>query len=74
MSRYIIKRVISAIITLFLVATLTFFLMYLVPGGPFLAEKAPSPQTMKALEEKYGLDQPVGFQYTNYVKGFLKEI
>ena len=72
MSRYIIKRVISAIITLFLVATLTFFLMYLVPGGPFLAEKAPSPQTMKALEEKYGLDQPVGVQYTNYMKRLLK--
>jgi oligopeptide transport system permease protein len=46
--------------------------MYLVPGGPFLAEKAPSPQTMKALEEKYGLDQPVGVQYTNYMKRLLK--
>lgn len=55
-----------------MVATLTFFLMYLVPGGPFLAEKAPSPQTMKALEEKYGLDQPVGVQYTNYMKRLLK--
>ena len=42
-------------VTLFAVATLT-FLMYLVPGGPFLAEKAPSPQTLKALEQKYGLD------------------
>ncbi|HZK28430.1 MAG TPA: ABC transporter permease [Thermoclostridium sp.] len=72
MSRYIIKRVISAIITLFLVATFTFFLMYLVPGGPFLAEKAPSPQTLKALEEKYGLDQPVGIQYANYMKRLLK--
>lgn len=72
MSAYIIKRVISAIVTLFLVATLTFFLMYLVPGGPFLSEKAPSPQTLKALEEKYGLDQPIGIQYLNYMKRLIR--
>ena len=70
---YAIKRVFSAFVTLFVVATLTFFLMYLVPGGPFLAEKAPSPQTLKALEQKYGLDQPVTVQYGNYMKRlFLK--
>lgn len=72
MSAYIIKRVISAIVTLFLVATLTFFLMYLVPGGPFLSEKAPSPQTLKALEEKYGLDQPIGIQYLNYMERLIR--
>jgi len=72
MSGYIIKRVISAIVTLFLVATLTFFLMYLVPGGPFLSEKAPSQQTLKALEEKYGLDQPIGVQYLNYMKRLIR--
>lgn len=68
MGIYIVKRIISAVITLFLVATMTFFLMNLVPGGPFLAEKAPSEQTLKALEKKYGLDQPVGVQYVNYMK------
>lgn len=72
MSVYIIKRVISAIVTLFLVATLTFFLMYLVPGGPFLSEKAPSQQTLKALEEKYGLDKPIGIQYLNYMKRLIR--
>jgi len=72
MSAYIIKRVISAIVTLFLVATLTFFLMYLVPGGPFLSEKAPSQQTLKALEEKYGLDKPIGIQYLNYMKRLIR--
>ncbi len=73
MAVYAIKRVASALVTLFAVATLTFFLMYLVPGGPFLAEKAPSPQTLKALEQKYGLDQPVIVQYGNYMKRlFLK--
>lgn len=72
MASYIVKRMIAAVITVFLVATLTFFLMFLVPGGPFLAEKAPSPQTLEALEKKYGLDQPVHIQYVNYMKHLLK--
>ena len=46
--------------------------MYLVPGGPFLSEKAPSEQTLKALQEKYGLDQPVGIQYLNYMKRLIR--
>ncbi|NLN65179.1 MAG: ABC transporter permease [Clostridiaceae bacterium] len=68
MGAYAIKRIASAAVTLFVVATLTFFLMFLVPGGPFLSEKATTPQTLKALEQKYGLDQPVGVQYVNYMK------
>jgi oligopeptide transport system permease protein len=72
MGAYIVKRIASAIITLFIVSTVTFFLMFLVPGGPFLAEKAPSPQTLQALEKKYGLDKPVGVQYLNYMKGLIK--
>ncbi|NLZ38584.1 MAG: ABC transporter permease, partial [Firmicutes bacterium] len=56
MAQYIVKRIALAIITLFVVSTFTFFLMFLVPGGPFLSEKAPSPATLKALEEKYGLN------------------
>jgi len=71
MFAYIVKRLASAIVTSFLVATLTFFLMHLIPGGPFLAEKAPSPQTLKALQEKYGLDKPVGIQYLNYMKRLI---
>ena len=62
MGFYMVKRIASAVVTLFLVSTITFFLMYLVPGGPFPAEKAPTPATLKALEAKYGLDQPVGKQ------------
>lgn len=64
---YIIKRFFYAIATLFMVTTLTFFLMFLVPGGPFLAEKAPSQATLEALNEKYGLDEPVIVQYKNYL-------
>ena len=56
-----------SIFTLWLVATLTFALMFMVPGGPFLAEKTPSAATLEALNQKYGLDQPKIVQYKNYM-------
>lgn len=71
MIRYIVKRIAYGIMTLFIVMTLTFFLMQLIPGGPFLAEKAKSEATMKALNEKYGLDKPVPVQFKNYVVNVL---
>jgi len=46
--------------------------MFMVPGGPFLAEKSPSPATLEALNRKYGLDQPVIVQYKNYMLNLLK--
>ena len=58
--------------SLFIVATLTFFLMQAVPGGPFMSEKAISPQALAALESKYELDKPVVVQYKNYVLRALK--
>ena len=67
MIKYIIKRVGAAIITIFLVATITFFMMNLVPGGPFVAEKNISEQAQNALKEKFGLDKPLGEQYINYM-------
>jgi len=70
--KYIVKRVIMAVFTIWLVATITFFIMFLVPGGPFLAEKSPSPATLEALNRKYGLDQPVIVQYKNYMLNLLK--
>ena len=72
MGKYIVKRVIMAVFTIWLVATITFFIMFLVPGGPFLAEKSPSPATLEALNRKYGLDQPVIVQYKNYMLNLLK--
>ena len=71
MGKYIIKRLLLAIVTIFLVATLTFFLMNAVPGGPYEAEKAISPQAKAALEAKFGLDQPLGQQYITYMKNLL---
>jgi len=46
--------------------------MNMVPGGPFLAEKAPSEATLKALNEKYGLDKPLIVQYKNYMTKVIK--
>lgn len=60
-----------AVITIFVVATLTFFLMNAVPGGPYEAEKAISPAAKAALEAKFGLDQPLFKQYLTYMKNIL---
>lgn len=69
---YIVKRLTLAVITIFLIITITFFVMHEVPGGPFLSEKAPSPAVTAALEAKYGLDKPKSEQYITYLKGILK--
>ena len=71
MSKYVIKRLILAVLTVFVVATLTFFLMNAVPGGPYEAEKSISPQAKAALEAKFGLDQPLFRQYLTYLKNIL---
>lgn len=65
---YLIKRVVLAIVTIFLVVTITFFIMNFIPGGPFMSEKSVSESTMAALEAKFGLDKPLGEQYLNYLK------
>lgn len=72
MTRYILKRILLAIVTIWIVATLTFFLMNMIPGGPFLSEKAISPQATAALEAKYGLDKPLWQQYLTYMQGLLQ--
>ena len=71
MAKYVIKRVAMGIFSMFVVATLTFFIMNLVPGGPFVAEKSISAAAQQALEEKYGLDKPLGVQYLNYMNGLV---
>ena len=72
MAKYIIKRAIFAALTIFLVATITFFLMNMVPGGPFVAEKSISAQAQQALNEKFGLDKPLIVQYKNYIVSALQ--
>ena len=71
MIKYLLKRIGTAIVTLFIAATLTFFIMNLVPGDPFLSDKAPTEEARAALRAKYGLDRPLVVQYTNYMKNLL---
>lgn len=71
MLKYIAKRLVMAAVTIFVVASLTFLMMNLIPGGPFNAEKALTPAAKEALEAKYGLDKPLSEQYITYMKGAL---
>ena len=68
---YILKRIGLALLTVWIVITVTFFVMHAVPGGPFQSEKALSEAAQAALEAKYGLDQPLGVQYVNYLKNIV---
>jgi len=68
---YILKRVLLALLTVWVVITITFFVTRAVPGGPFLGEKALSPAAQAALEAKYGLDKPVMEQYFTYLMDII---
>ena len=72
LAKYIIKRVAMGLLCIFIVATLTFLLMNLVPGGPFTAEKSMSEAAQRALEAKFGLDKPLGQRYLTYMSDLLK--
>ena len=71
MTRYFFTRLAGAIPTLFIIVTLTFFLMRAAPGGPFDAEQSLPPEIMANLQKAYGLDQPVWTQYGRYLKSLL---
>jgi len=69
---YILKRLVLAIGTVFVVITVTFFVMHAVPGGPFLGEKALTQGALEALEKKYGMDKPLFTQYLTYLKDAVR--
>jgi oligopeptide transport system permease protein len=69
-AKYIAKRVGLGVLTVFIVATLTFFLMNMVPGGPFTSTRL-SEQAQQLIREKYGLDRPVLIQYGSYMLSLL---
>jgi oligopeptide transport system permease protein len=71
LARFIIRRILSSIVTLFVVATLTFFLMNIVPGGPFNTERA-NKKTVERMEQKYGLDKPLLVQYGMYMERLVR--
>lgn len=67
MLRFILLRSLQAIPVIFVVITITFFLVRVAPGGPFSSEKAVPPQVQAALEARYQLDQPLYQQYFSYL-------
>lgn len=67
MLRYVVKRFLAMIPTLFIIMTVTFFIIRLVPGGPFSREKQLPEQVLKNLEMKYHLDEPLWKQYFRYM-------
>ena len=71
LSRYIIKRILLALVSVFAIITITFFLMNLMPGDPFMSEKATEESRMRLIE-KYGLDQPVYVQYGKYLENLMQ--
>lgn len=72
MANYLVKRVIMMIITLFMIALLTFVLMHVVPGGPFTLEKQVPQAVLEALNEKYKLNDPLWKQFLDYLKGLIR--
>lgn len=69
---YIIKRIVIAIITIWVLVTITFMLMHLMPGKPFVGKKMLPDKIMASMNVKYGLDQPVYKQYTHYLTNVLQ--
>lgn len=67
MAAFVAKRLLGIVLSLWLVATIVFFLLRLVPGGPFDAERAVPPEIQQALDAKYHLDDPVLQQYGDWL-------
>lgn len=72
MWQYTLKRLVQGIITVWFIATATFFAMHNVPGDPLLNDKSVSPEIRANLEARYGLDKPLGQQYLIYMGNILK--
>ncbi len=67
MFRFLIRRLLIAIPTMFLVVTLAFFMMRSAPGSPFVNERQMTPEVQKVVEKKYGFDRPLIEQYGRYL-------
>ena len=73
MIKYIIKRLLAGVLSLFVLVTLTFFLMHMIPGGPFSpSEQRNVPEKiLEQIQDKYGLNDPVPVQYARYLDNLL---
>ena len=72
MTKFLIGRTVAGVLVVYVVATITFFLMHVVPGGPFDREKVFPPEIEKNIKAKYHLDEPVYKQYLYYMGDLLK--
>lgn len=71
MARYTCKRILTGILSLFVLITVTFFLVRMIPGSPF-QRGGVSDQVVEAIEEEYGLNEPLFTQYISYIGGVLR--
>jgi oligopeptide transport system permease protein len=72
MGKYLLKRFFYMFLTLFIIASLTFFLMKIIPGTPFASAAKLPPAQLEIMKAKYGLDQPVPVQYARYIGNLLQ--
>lgn len=71
MLSYLIKRILLAIVSIFIICAITFFAMNAIPGGPFTSEKAISPAVEAALKARFNLDKPLSTQFWLYMRNLL---
>lgn len=72
MKKYLLKRFVMSIITLWAIVTITFFLMHSIPGNPFAKEGKMPPVVYENLQKKYGLDKPLYQQYLIYLGNLVR--
>ena len=72
MGKFVAARAAQAVIVILIITCVTFLLMNLVPGGPFLSEKSVSAQTLAAMNERYGLNEPLPVQLEHYIGNLLQ--
>ena len=72
MTRYLTKRILLAVLTVFIIICITFFAMNAIPGGPFNSEKAPSPEVKAMLLKRFNLDKPVLEQFRTYLGNIVR--
>lgn len=72
MTRFMIRRFLSLIPTIFLIITFAFFIVHLAPGGPFASEKNAPPEIIENMKKKYHMDEPMYKQYFRYMTDVAK--
>ncbi len=69
---YVSRRLVEALVTVWIIASLTFLLLRFLPGGPFDQEKTLPPEIKANIEKKYGLNDPMSTQYFHYITGLAQ--